>query len=65
MGIAESDENKRKAIYSELQGIIQEEVPLISLFSDNNLIAIHKDLEARGGTIYAPHFNAHLWEFKN
>ncbi|MGN7942684.1 ABC transporter substrate-binding protein [Virgibacillus sp. 6R] len=65
MGIAESDENKRKEIYSELQGIIQEEVPLISLFSDNNLIAIHKDLEARGGTIYAPHFNAHLWELKN
>ena len=64
-GIAEVDADKRRVIYDELQNIIRDELPLINLFSKNNLIAYNEKLEGvRGGTIYAPHFNAHLWEIK-
>jgi len=63
-GIAETDATKRKEIYTEVQNFIQEDVPLISLFSVKNLIAVHKDLDSKGGTIYGTHFDAHLWDFK-
>ncbi|TDF93724.1 ABC transporter substrate-binding protein [Paenibacillus piri] len=64
LGMKETNKDKRFAIYKELQNIIQEDVPLITIYSEKNLIALNKAVEGRGGTIYGMHFDVNEWKIK-
>ncbi|MDF2958558.1 MAG: oligopeptide-binding protein AppA [Paenibacillus sp.] len=64
LGMKETDKNKRFSIYKELQNTIQEDVPLITIYSEKNLIALNKAVEGRGGTIYGMHYDVNEWQIK-
>ncbi|WP_019536369.1 ABC transporter substrate-binding protein [Paenibacillus ginsengihumi] len=64
LGMKETDKEKRFAIYKELQNLIQEDVPLITIYSEKNLIALNKAIEGRGGTIYGMHYDVHEWSIR-
>ncbi|ULL18906.1 oligopeptide-binding protein AppA [Paenibacillus sp. H1-7] len=60
-GMNETDKTKRFAIYSELQNTIQEDVPLITVYSEYNLIAISKSVEGKGGVVDGMHYDVNQW----
>ncbi|GAB7056986.1 MULTISPECIES: hypothetical protein [unclassified Paenibacillus] len=60
----EIDKDKRFVIYKELQNLIQEDVPLVTIYSEKNLIALNKAIEGRGGTIYGMHYDVNEWSIK-
>lgn len=64
LGMKETNKDKRFAIYKELQNTIQEDVPLITVYSEKNLIALNKAIEGRGGTIYGMHYDVNEWRIK-
>ncbi|PLR78660.1 oligopeptide-binding protein AppA [Bacillus sp. V3-13] len=60
-GKAEPDPEKRKAIYGELQKVWNEDVPIISLYSDNDFAAISKQVKYGEPKIFGFHNNIHKW----
>ncbi|OMF37751.1 hypothetical protein BK133_04230 [Paenibacillus sp. FSL H8-0548] len=60
-GMNEVDATKRRAIYTELQGIIQEEVPVVTIYSEYNLMALAKDVKGKGGVIDGMHYDVNIW----
>ncbi|MCU6794321.1 ABC transporter substrate-binding protein [Paenibacillus sp. WQ 127069] len=64
LGMKETTKDKRFAIYKELQNVIQEDVPLITIYSEKNLIALNKSVTGRGGTIYGMHYDVNEWTIK-
>ena len=64
LGMKETDKDKRFAIYKELQNIIQEDVPLITIYSEKNLIALNKAIDGKGGTIYGMHYDVNKWSIR-
>ncbi|MDQ1912745.1 ABC transporter substrate-binding protein [Paenibacillus sp. GD4] len=64
MGMSETDKDKRFAVYSELQNLIQEEVPLITVYSEFNLIALNKNVSGKGGVTDGMHYDVNTWTRK-
>jgi peptide/nickel transport system substrate-binding protein len=64
LGMKETNKEKRFVIYKELQNLLQEDVPLITIYSEKNLIALNKAVEGRGGTIYGMHYDVNEWKIK-
>ncbi|NTZ20591.1 hypothetical protein EXW96_24665 [Paenibacillus sp. JMULE4] len=64
LGMKEIDKDKRFVIYKELQNLIQEDVPLVTIYSEKNLIALNKAIEGRGCTIYGMHYDVNEWSIK-
>ncbi|WP_282939603.1 ABC transporter substrate-binding protein [Paenibacillus sp. RC67] len=60
-GMNETDKDKRFQIYKELQNTIQEDVPLITVYSEYNLIAISKAIEGKGGVTDGMHYSVNEW----
>ncbi|WP_028551475.1 ABC transporter substrate-binding protein [Paenibacillus sp. UNC451MF] len=60
-GMNETDKDKRFQIYKELQNTIQEDVPLITVYSEYNLIAISKSVEGKGGVTDGMHYSVNEW----
>ncbi|WP_127535983.1 ABC transporter substrate-binding protein [Paenibacillus illinoisensis] len=63
-GMAETDSAKREEIYNKLQNMIQEDVPLITVYSEFNLIAISQQIAGRGGVVDGMHYDVNQWERK-
>ncbi|CAG7648625.1 ABC transporter substrate-binding protein [Paenibacillus allorhizosphaerae] len=64
LGMNETDKEKRFTIYSELQNMIQEEVPLITIFSEYNLMAVAKSVDGKGGVMDGMHYDVNGWTRK-
>lgn len=60
-GMNETDKDKRFQIYKELQNTIQEDVPLITVYSEYNLIALSKSVEGKGGVTDGMHYSVNEW----
>lgn len=60
-GMNEIDAAKRLAIYTELQNLIQEEVPVVTVYSEFNLMALAKDVDGKGGVIDGMHYDVNMW----
>lgn len=60
-GKAEPNMEKRKAIYAQLQHIWNEDVPLISLYSDNDFAAISKKVTNGEPKVFGFHNHLEKW----
>lgn len=65
-GKEEPDSNKRKVIYNKLQGIWQKDMPVLTLYSNNEIVSIGKNVAEGGPTEYWPGTVHDLqnWSFK-
>lgn len=63
-GKAEPDSEKRKEIYDELQQIWEEELPVLTLYSDYNFAAISEDISYGGVNVLDSSVDYHLWDLK-
>ncbi|MCM3782593.1 ABC transporter substrate-binding protein [Neobacillus mesonae] len=63
-GMAETDSEKRGEIYDKLQNIIQEDVPLITVYSEFNLMALSDGIDGKGGVVDGMHYDVNTWERK-
>ncbi|MFC0335788.1 ABC transporter substrate-binding protein [Paenibacillus sepulcri] len=61
LGMKETDKDTRFKLYSELQNLIQEEVPLITIYSEFNLMALSKDVQGKGGVVDGMHYDVNEW----
>ncbi|MDN3954965.1 ABC transporter substrate-binding protein [Sporolactobacillus laevolacticus] len=53
-GKSQPDSAKRKAIYSQLQSIWEKDMPVLTLYSDNEVVVKSKDLAYGGASSYWP-----------
>lgn len=60
-GKAEPDVEKRKAIYSELQKIWNEDLPVFTLYSDNDFAAVSKKVAEGEPKIFGYHKDLQNW----
>ncbi|XJZ27015.1 ABC transporter substrate-binding protein [Bacillota bacterium Lsc_1132] len=58
----EPDQAKRKAIYFELQKIWDEDVPIITLYSPNEIVSISKNVTYGGPKLFGTHYNLQKWD---
>ncbi|WP_100489534.1 ABC transporter substrate-binding protein [Sporolactobacillus pectinivorans] len=65
-GKAEPNAAKRKVIYNQLQAIWEKDMPVLTLYSNNEIVSISKDLSYGGPTPYWPGTVANFqkWAFK-
>ena len=60
-GKAEPNPDVRKQIYSELQKIWNEDLPLITLYSDHDFVGISKDVTYGEPRVFGFHKDLHMW----
>ena len=60
-GRAEADAAKRKEIYDQLQEIWNEDVPLLTLYSDYEFAAISKEVSNGEPRVFGFHHDLHKW----
>ncbi|MGP7818329.1 ABC transporter substrate-binding protein [Niallia sp. 01092] len=60
-GKQEPDMEKRQAIYNELQTIWNEELPMITLYSDYDFAAVTKNVEVGGAKVFGFHNELYNW----
>lgn len=53
-GLNESDPAKRKVIYNQLQQIWDKDMPILTLYSDNQMIAVNNNIATGGASIFWP-----------
>lgn len=63
-GKAEPETEKRKAIYNELQEVWQEDLPLISLYSDKQLSAVSNKVLYGGPKPFGTLSELHQWDIE-
>lgn len=65
-GKAEPDSGKRKEIYNKLQKIWQDDMPVLTLYSDNEINVVNKNIAYGGASEYWPGTVANFekWAFK-
>lgn len=63
-GKAEPDREKRETIFDQLQEVWQQDLPLISLYSDKQLSAVSKDVLYGGPKPFGTLYDLHQWEIK-
>ncbi|HYK73109.1 MAG TPA: ABC transporter substrate-binding protein [Pseudoneobacillus sp.] len=62
-GKTEPDADNRKQIYNELQAIWNEDMPIITLYSDSDFSGISKDVKYGEPKVFGFHHNIHKWGF--
>lgn len=62
-GKTEPNADNRKQIYNELQQIWNEDMPIITLYSDNDFSGISKDVKYGEPKVFGMHHNIHKWGF--
>ncbi|MEJ9230309.1 ABC transporter substrate-binding protein [Peribacillus butanolivorans] len=60
-GKNETDPDKRKVIYNELQEIWNEDMPILTLYSDHEFSAISNDVVVGEPKAIGYHYNIHQW----
>ncbi|WKB34936.1 hypothetical protein QS257_14165 [Terrilactibacillus sp. S3-3] len=65
-GKSEPDSSKRKAIYNKLQRIWQKDMPVLTLYSNSEIVSVAKNVAHGGPTEYWPGTVHDLqdWSFK-
>lgn len=63
-GKAEPESEKRTTIFNELQEVWQQDLPLISLYSDNQLSAVSKDVSYGGPKPFGTLSELHQWDIE-
>lgn len=61
-GKKETDPAKRKAIYDELQRIWQEDLPMLTLYSDYEVLAVSKKVKVGEPKFFGTFYNVHEWD---
>lgn len=61
MGKSEPDVEKRKEIYSQLQELWNEELPVFTLYSDNDFSAVSKEVKEGEPKVFGFHKNLQNW----
>ncbi|WP_246943133.1 ABC transporter substrate-binding protein [Bacillus pinisoli] len=60
-GKQEADPEKRKAIYSDVQKLIIEEIPVLTLYSDHDFAGVNKRVEFGKPKTFGTHHNLQKW----
>lgn len=63
-GKQEVDPEKRKAIYNELQAIWQEDLPVLTLYSDYEILAVSNKVKVGEPRFFGTFYDVHEWDLE-